>query len=81
MHTSLHHLLPLPRSLLSAFCLSLIVLSSPCSYTATYPTTGITHLDSWQLSQLRTINVGGNASCAEFFRKNGGSARLFEEVL
>jgi ADP-ribosylation factor GTPase-activating protein 2/3 len=33
-------------------------------------------LDSWQLAQLRTMKVGGNASATEFFTRNGGSAVL-----
>ena len=35
-----------------------------------------TTLDSWQLSQLRTMKVGGNQSGKDFFNKNGGSALL-----
>lgn len=35
-----------------------------------------TNLDSWQLNQLRTMKVGGNASATEFFSKHGGSTLL-----
>ncbi|OWZ79086.1 ADP-ribosylation factor GTPase-activating protein 2/3 [Cryptococcus neoformans Tu401-1] len=35
-----------------------------------------TNLDSWSIQQLRTLKVGGNASCAEFFNKNGGGNLL-----
>lgn len=35
-----------------------------------------TNLDSWQLGQLRTMKVGGNASAADFFTKNAGSTLL-----
>ncbi|WVO24630.1 uncharacterized protein IAS62_005998 [Cryptococcus decagattii] len=35
-----------------------------------------TNLDSWSIQQLRTLKVGGNASCAEFFGKNGGGNLL-----
>ena len=37
-----------------------------------------TTLDSWQLSQLRTMKVGGNASATDFFTRNGGSSVLID---
>ncbi|KAH7927655.1 ArfGap-domain-containing protein [Leucogyrophana mollusca] len=35
-----------------------------------------TNLDSWQLTQLRTMKVGGNTSATEFFTRHGASALL-----
>jgi len=35
-----------------------------------------TNLDSWQLSQLRTMKVGGNASATEYFTRHGGANLL-----
>ncbi|EPS95540.1 hypothetical protein FOMPIDRAFT_1025735 [Fomitopsis schrenkii] len=35
-----------------------------------------TNLDSWQLNQLRTMKVGGNASVTEFFTRHGGAMML-----
>jgi len=35
-----------------------------------------TNLDSWQLNQLRTMRVGGNASATEFFTRYGGASLL-----
>ncbi|TFK68828.1 ArfGap-domain-containing protein [Pluteus cervinus] len=35
-----------------------------------------TNLDSWQLTQIRGMKVGGNASAMDFFNKHGGSALL-----
>lgn len=37
-----------------------------------------TNLDSWQLDQLRTMKVGGNASAIDFFTRHGGSTLLSE---
>ncbi|KAH9970920.1 hypothetical protein BJV74DRAFT_866262 [Russula compacta] len=35
-----------------------------------------TNLDSWQLTQLRTIKVGGNSSATDFFTRHGGTSLL-----
>ncbi|KAF8148220.1 hypothetical protein B0H34DRAFT_668752 [Crassisporium funariophilum] len=35
-----------------------------------------TNLDSWQLTQLRTMKVGGNGPAHEFFTKHGGTTLL-----
>ena len=35
-----------------------------------------TNLDSWQINQLRTMKLGGNASASDFFTRHGGSALL-----
>jgi ADP-ribosylation factor GTPase-activating protein 2/3 len=35
-----------------------------------------TNLDSWTLSQLRIMKVGGNASASEYFNRYGGSSLL-----
>lgn len=35
-----------------------------------------TNLDSWQLNQLRTMKVGGNASAVEFFTRCGSAVLL-----
>jgi ADP-ribosylation factor GTPase-activating protein 2/3 len=35
-----------------------------------------TNLDSWQLNQLRTMKVAGNASATEFFNRHGGASLL-----
>ncbi|KAH9983596.1 hypothetical protein BJV77DRAFT_1042064 [Russula vinacea] len=35
-----------------------------------------TNLDSWQLTQLRTMKVGGNGSATDFFTRHGGSSLL-----
>ena len=35
-----------------------------------------TNLDSWQLAQLRTMKVSGNASATDFFTRHGGASSL-----
>jgi len=35
-----------------------------------------TNLDSWQLTQLRTMKVGGNGSATDFFTRHGGASLL-----
>ena len=35
-----------------------------------------TTLDSWQLTQLRTMKVGGNGSATDFFTRHGGASLL-----
>ncbi|KDQ08336.1 hypothetical protein BOTBODRAFT_59413 [Botryobasidium botryosum FD-172 SS1] len=35
-----------------------------------------TNLDTWQLSQLRTMKVGGNGLATEFYTRHGGSTLL-----
>ncbi|KAI0293853.1 hypothetical protein B0F90DRAFT_1760632 [Multifurca ochricompacta] len=35
-----------------------------------------TNLDSWQLTQLRTMKVGGNGSATDFFARHGGTSLL-----
>ena len=35
-----------------------------------------TNLDSWQLTQLRTMKVGGNGSATDFFTRHGGGSLL-----
>ncbi|KII90994.1 hypothetical protein PLICRDRAFT_52664 [Plicaturopsis crispa FD-325 SS-3] len=37
-----------------------------------------TNLDTWQLSQMRTMKVGGNTSATEFFTRHGGSTLLHD---
>ena len=50
------------------------ILTSRCTQTSGVNSS--TNLDSWQLGQLRTMKVGGNASATEFFTRCGGASLL-----
>ena len=61
---------------ISVSCGGYNILTSSLRCPQTSGVNSSTNLDSWQLSQLRTMKVGGNASATDFFTRYGGASLL-----